>query len=349
MTHATLVIYAPNISRGGGKTLLLSLLRAARALTRCIVFADSRLALPVEITSGFTLHRVEPTVFGRLRAEWRLKSLAWEDRIVLCFGNLPPLYALDSRVFLFVQNRYLCEPIPLSGFPWKTRARLIAERVILRGLAHHANAVVVQTPSMKTCVHSALGVEAVLAPFFEGGSTFAQVQVRHVPGIAPAKKFLYVASGEPHKNHEILLEAWRLLAAEGVAAELHLTLAEEEFDALRARRDFSASGYEVTIINHGGIEHEKLRTLYREVDALIYPSTVESLGLPLIEARLAGLPVIAPELDYVRDVVVPEQTFDPGSAVSIARAVKRFSGMEEKPLPLTEPAEFLRRIISGEI
>ncbi len=57
--------------------------------------------------------------------------------------------------------------------------------------------------------------------------------------------------------------------------------------------------------------------------ALIFPSKTESLGLPLIEAASAGLPIIASELDFVRDVCVPNETFDPYSSTSISRAVKR--------------------------
>lgn len=62
----------------------------------------------------------------------------------------------------------------------------------------------------------------------------------------------------------------------------------------------------------------------------------------------AGLPIVAAELDYVRDVVTPMQTFDPTSPVSIARAVKRFLGVADHPSPLLSPADFLRQIEAAE-
>jgi hypothetical protein len=43
-----------------------------------------------------------------------------------------------------------------------------------------------------------------------------------------------------------------------------------------------------------------------------------------MEAQAAGLPILAAELDFVRDVCEPTVTFDPHSARSIARAVERF-------------------------
>ena len=80
----------------------------------------------------------------------------------------------------------------------------------------------------------------------------------------------------------------------------------------------------VGVGNVGVLPHDRLLAMYRASGALIYPSSFESFGLPLIEARQAGLPVLAPELDYVRDVIDPDETFDPRSPISIARAVRRY-------------------------
>jgi len=66
--------------------------------------------------------------------------------------------------------------------------------------------------------------------------------------------------------------------------------------------------------------------------------------LPLVEAAACGLPVVAAELDYVRDVVTPLETFDPESPLSIARAVRRFLGCPETPEPVMTASEFVERI-----
>jgi glycosyltransferase involved in cell wall biosynthesis len=74
---------------------------------------------------------------------------------------------------------------------------------------------------------------------------------------------------------------------------------------------------------------------------------MESFGLPLIEARQAGLPILASELDYVRDIVDPEESFDPFSARSIVRAVTRFMGVEQAALPLGNAADLLAYLARG--
>ena len=48
--------------------------------------------------------------------------------------------------------------------------------------------------------------------------------------------------------------------------------------------------------------------------------------MPLLEAEHFKVPILAPELDYVRDLVVPNEVFDPQSPLSISRAVQRFLG-----------------------
>ena len=157
--------------------------------------------------------------------------------------------------------------------------------------------------------------------------------------------FVYVASGEPHKNHRRLIDAWCLLAEEGLFLSLCLTLDEIRFPELCRLIDEMRYQYGVKVTNAGGLPHHDVLELYNKSMASIYPSTFESFGLPLIEARQAGLPVLASELDYVRDVLDPEQTFDPESAVSIARAVKRFLGLQEEPLPLQDAARFIEHLL----
>ena len=65
----------------------------------------------------------------------------------------------------------------------------------------------------------------------------------------------------------------------------------------------------------------------------------------LLEARALGVPVLAPERDYVRDVCEPRQTFDPASPRSIADAVRRFlSPGFRRELPVLSAREGARML-----
>ena len=143
-----------------------------------------------------------------------------------------------------------------------------------------------------------------------------------------------------------MIAAWALLAEDGIRPSLCLTLEKTRFPDLCAWVEHKKMSLNLNITNVGILPNEEIQSLYHEARALIYPSDFETLGLPMIEARCAGLPILASELDYVRDLVDPEQTFDPNSPVSIARAVKRFLGKPERPLPLTDAKTFLAKLLN---
>ena len=43
--------------------------------------------------------------------------------------------------------------------------------------------------------------------------------------------------------------------------------------------------------------------MYKSCDALVFPSYIETYGLPLIEAASLGVPIIAADLPYAREVL----------------------------------------------
>lgn len=347
MKPKSLFIHATNIHQGGGKSLLIALLAAIPGNVKALVQLDSRMTLPDNLPENLTTKFVEPSIQQRFRAEWWLAQNTQPQDTILCFGNLPPLFRLRGHVLVFLQNRYLVDDVELDGFPLKSRLRLWIERLWLSGRMENSDEFIVQTPSMKRLLEARTNgkIQVSVLPFMANHEEY----VRRMPplGIQKEKKsiFLYVASGEPHKNHRQLIEAWCLLARDGLFPRLTLTLDRAHFAELCDWMGQKIEQYSLNVENVGNVPHAQVRQLYDRADALIYPSTFESFGLPLIEAMQAGLPVLASELDYVRDVLDPEQTFDPESAVSIARAVKRFLGIEEQPLPLQDAVGFMRDIL----
>jgi glycosyltransferase involved in cell wall biosynthesis len=170
--------------------------------------------------------------------------------------------------------------------------------------------------------------------------------VRTRPSSTDRYDFVYVASGIAHKNHERLIEAWLLLAKAGLFPSLALTLGPED-QTLLDRLEQLGSETAIRVYNLGVLPWGRVLELYQSAGALIFPSTAESFGLPLVEAAASGLPIVAAELDYVRDVVSPVETFDPESAVSISRAVRRFLGCPEMPGPVLTAGEFVERILQS--
>jgi glycosyltransferase involved in cell wall biosynthesis len=265
--------------------------------------------------------------------------------VVLCLGNLPPLLQLQARrTILFLQNRYLLDAMDTSALSLGVRLRIAIERRWLRSRIRNVQQTVVQSPSMAKTARRCFNISPVVAPFaIINQSQHVQTAARHVH--AAQAGFLYVASGEPHKNHRRLAEAWALLASAGIRPLLRLTLNPIHHPELTAWLEAFSKRFDLHIENAGEVDTNLLSRLYHEAGALIYPSLAESLGLPLLEARAHGLPILASEKDFVRDVVTPHQTFDPESTLSIARAVRRFLGIAEPDLQIRTPAEFLKLVL----
>jgi glycosyltransferase involved in cell wall biosynthesis len=341
----SLVIHAVNVHVGGGKVLLSALLEALPRELQVVAQLHQDMPLP-EHGPQLTVRRVPSSIGARLGAEFWLRKHARVGDTVLCFGNLPPLFKLRAHTVLFLQNRNLVDAVDLSGFAWPARLRILMERQWLARRTSNADMVLVQTESMKVLVEEcglAQTAPVRVAPFLTGKVDYPRRVALARPGADSADTFLYVASGEPNKNHRRLIDAWILLAAEGLHPRLILTLDMHAPLTAWISAQAQTRGLHIEIVQPGS--HAGVAALYRRAAALIYPSLFESFGMPLLEARQAGLPIVASERDYVRDLLDPEQSFDPLSARSIARAVKRHLGMEQEILQLLPPAAFLKTVM----
>jgi glycosyltransferase involved in cell wall biosynthesis len=158
--------------------------------------------------------------------------------------------------------------------------------------------------------------------------------------------FVCVSSGDAHKNIKNLILAWVLLAEDGCFPKLYLTISKSEYPMLSKWIDKQIHEWDLLISNLGVLPPEDIKKIYFKGSALIYPSLVESLGLPLIEAREAKVDIIAAELDYVRDVVSPAQTFNPNSPISIARSVKRYLGIPTTLIKLCNSEKLIIHLFS---
>ncbi len=286
---------------------------------------------------------VDARVVSRLAAELSLRRSARDGDRVLCFHGLPPLFASAAQVEVFVQNRLHLGQMSLDSFSWRTRQRLLFEQAVCRLRRHLVHGYWVQTPSMAKALQQ-----------WWGGAS-ADLSVRVLPFVpasaakAPAEgsgrryDFVYVADGEAHKNHRRLVEAWALLAEQGFRPTLALTLSARD-QALGQWIETQRQAHGLQLHQLGSMAHAQVLQLYRQAGALIFPSLSESFGLPLLEAKAQGCAIVASELDFVRDVCEPVETFDPQSPVSIARAVRRFLQQPEHPAAPADAASFLRAL-----
>ncbi|MCH8149869.1 MAG: glycosyltransferase [Planctomycetes bacterium] len=289
----------------------------------------------------------EASLLGRLHAEIAVARLATAEHVVLCLHNLPPLLPSPGTVHCFVQNANLVGLIPPAFLGLRLRLRCFVERAIAHLGKRRVARYVVQTPTMREALLRWYGPgapEVLVEPFLD----LEKLQAVCAAALAPQGRrwdFIYVSDGPPHKNHRRLFQAWRLLAEQGEFPRLALTLHPERDTALRAELSVMVQRHGLRIEDLGQMAHGELLKTYHQAGALLFPSFAESFGIPLIEAAAAGLPILAPELDYVRDVCDPVETFDPHSERSIARAVRRHLHGRSARIDMRSPAQFIEAVL----
>ncbi len=141
------------------------------------------------------------------------------------------------------------------------------------------------------------------------------------PGRPPRPQHLrLVALGtvEPRKNHLAAAELAGALAAHG-ARRVTLDIIGrkgwgDDWSRLSASPDVILHGYRTT---------EQAAALIDAADAFICTSHEEGLGLPLLEAQYAGLPIIAPDQPVFREVLGASGLYvDPRDPAAAADAVE---------------------------
>lgn len=345
MTSPLLIFFAPNVNVGGGYVLLRTLLDNWPCDLPVTLFLDSRAKEKLPVPSGARIEWVDPRAMSRLRAQRVLQQVAGVGSTIFCFNNLPPLFAVSGRVVVFLQNRLTITAHLAPGNSFRTRLRQIGERWAAKAFRHRVTRYIVQTPSMASELmqwHERAGGGASV-PVIDVIPFSAPIPVPADLALPTDWDFIYVADGLAHKNHTVLLQAWSLLGSVGLHPSLVLTLRNEDA-ALISEIARLREAESLKIYNIGHVTHQKVIELYAVSRALVYPSLFESFGLPLIEAGQVGLPIIAGELDYVRDVCCPIESFDPRSPVSLARAIQRFLGQPQACVTPISAAAFLARL-----
>jgi glycosyltransferase involved in cell wall biosynthesis len=159
-------------------------------------------------------------------------------------------------------------------------------------------------------------------------SDYAKANGLHVPPavvahLAPAKLpipiadspldkpyFVILGTIEPRKNHWLLLQLWRqLIERYGDAAPRLVIIGQRGWECENVvdllERCKVLEGF---VFEHSACSDEDLALWLFHARALLFPSFAEGYGMPLIEALMMGVPVIASDLFAFREIAgdIPE-------------------------------------------
>jgi glycosyltransferase involved in cell wall biosynthesis len=209
------------------------------------------------------------------------------------------------------------DPKALGLFPPSRRLRFLVIGLNTRLACARSDTVIVQTHTMQNWM-SAAGVDAGRIVVIEPCATIG-APMNSLSSPPPAmlavpqnRRWLYVGSTEPHKNVQVLLSALEVVRRSLPETTLFATIPPQHPWA-------RAPG----VCALGTVPASQLAAVYRAATVLVMPSLVETVGLPMIEAFSAGLPVVAASRPYARDVCRDAAVFfESGDVSGLAAALQ---------------------------
>jgi len=335
-----ILIDASNIHTGGGKTLLNDFIHDAINFNgiKFTIWVDHRYIILDAFKQKKNIIFNKTPVKSRFVIKYTIQKIAKKNDVIIYFGNIPPFTKSSCRSILIQSNRFIIEKVQIKDKLFN-RMRVAFERMLFRLFKNKVDEVIVQSISMRHLIENYKNntFTTKIMPFKNFNEEIEIIPTDQRDG------FIYVSSDDPHKNHENLLKAWILLSQDKIYPKLQLTLSSKS-SLLNYINEIN-NKYFLNIEILIDAERQDLLNKFAKSKALIFPSFIESYGLPLVEANMLGIDILASELDCIRDAVDPCETFDPHSPLSISRAVKRYLKLNEPKVDIMTPSEFIEYLI----
>lgn len=253
------------------------------------------------------------------------------DLLHVPYFNVPIFYPGNIVVTIHDLTILHFDTGKASTLPWIFyKIRRIGYRIALWVGLRRARTIIAVSETTKKDIITSLGIEpSKIVVTYEG------VDLKKSTGkpLISGKYFLYVGNAYPHKNVEVLLEAF-LKFSQGLALqnparkarpyEIRLVLVGKE-DYFYRRLPRSDS-----IIFFGAASETQLANLYQHAKALVFPSLMEGFGLPTVEAQSFGCPVICSDIPIFHEILGDYATYfnpnDPEDLAEKLNNVQKKSG-----------------------
>lgn len=201
------------------------------------------------------------------------------------------------------QALYLHNAIPISDVDFDIRKerslwlfKHIISKMIVKNLKY-ADKIVVQAEWIKKEVSERFGilptaieVERVI-PGFVGRND--RIETDHIV-------FFYPANNCSYKNHRCIIKACEQLKEQGIENYEVIFTLNPNSDGKEYQEEIEDQHIPITMV--GLLDKSHMEDFYRK-SILLFPSYLETVGLPLIEAQLFDAEIIVADLPYAREAV----------------------------------------------
>lgn len=247
-----------------------------------------------EIKKGW-IHRL---VFEYLRAPALVKKYKI-DQVFSTTNTVLPGVKIEQILYL-----HQSLPFVPYRFGWReNRLFWIYQNIIGKMIIHSvrkADHVIVQTNWIKEAATRICGVKedkfTIEAPVVDE-TMVCKYHKGHIP-----ITFFYPASAYLYKNHWIILKACKQLKKDCIGNyQVVFTLSGNE-NAYASELKTFVQKNDLPVQFIGQISRDEVFQWYSR-SILLFPSYIETFGMPLLEARLSGTPILAADMPFSREIL----------------------------------------------
>lgn len=226
------------------------------------------------------------------------------DKVFNLQNILVPFIKTDQTLYfhqalIFIETKFHIFKNPLLWFYKNIYSKLVIYSI------KKSTMLVVQTEHMKKVVLEKIGNNLnVVVETPQLALTSISVKSKFIDPIK--LNLFYPTSMAEYKNYYVLFDAI-LNIPKNLVSKINFIITIDS-DVSKRVNKYKNSFDSLSISNHfiGEISHEDVLSILNE-SVLVYPSMIESLGLPILEARLLERNIIAIDKPYTRELLTDYQ------------------------------------------
>lgn len=117
------------------------------------------------------------------------------------------------------------------------------------------------------------------------------------------KILFYPAANYKYKNHDVIIEAINIIKnnSPNLVKKIKIIFTLDKESELKNKVEY----YELsdTILFIGNQKYDNILSYFKSSDVVLFPSYIETFGLPLIEASIFGKKILVADCDYSKEVL----------------------------------------------
>jgi glycosyltransferase involved in cell wall biosynthesis len=256
----------------------------------------------------------------------------WEADLLFSFGDYAPLWS-PCPVIASCQNPNVFTELD-QGWVWYDVLRLRILRALAGVSARRCARILFVSRDSARWMGDAIGLPEEKRLWLHHG---LDLEEWAAPGSdrAPREEgpILSVSSVYRYKNYLRLMEAYALLLRRGLELPDLVIVGEDQdteyfVQMKELKRQLGEIGERIHFLE--GVPYEEIRDHYAAARLFVFPSYLETFGIPLIEALASGLPVVASDIPVFREIAAEAPLYvAPHDTESIAAGIERLLFDEE--------------------